>query len=92
MTITTAHPGHHHISVKSAALAMGGALLTVGAGFGIAALTGDDVTSPGRQPAKVVNTGGAWDSWDRRGNRNSVPGTENGVRDSWMRPGTTDRG
>ncbi|QZY29720.1 hypothetical protein [Nocardioides coralli] len=46
MTITTAHPGHHHISVKATALAFAGALLAVGAGFGIASVVLDDEVLP----------------------------------------------
>jgi hypothetical protein len=94
MTIHTVTP-KHHISVKSAAVGLAGAGIALGAAFGVtAALTGEGTTTaPGQQQLpQVVNTDGAWDSWDRRGNRNSVPGTEDGVRDSWMPPGTTDQG
>lgn len=53
MTITTAHPGHHHVSVKSAALAMAGALLAVGVGFGIASVVLDDEVLPAAPPAQT---------------------------------------
>jgi hypothetical protein len=53
MTVTTAHPGHHHISMKAAALAFAGALLTIGAGFGIANLVMDDEVVPTTPPAET---------------------------------------
>ncbi len=54
MTVTTAHPGHHHISLRSAALASAGALLAVGAGFGIANLVLDDDVLPTEPPPTSV--------------------------------------
>jgi hypothetical protein len=53
MTVTTAHPGHHHISMKAAVLAFAGALLAVGAGFGIANLVMDDEVVPTTPPAET---------------------------------------
>ena len=42
MTSTTAHPGHFHLSTTSFALALAGAVLGVGAGYGVAALVLED--------------------------------------------------
>lgn len=50
MTVQTAHPGHH-ISTKSAAVALAGAALAVTAGFGIATVVIDEATPV---PTEVV--------------------------------------
>lgn len=52
MTHTIAHPGTH-ISATSAAAVLAGALLAVGAGFGIASLVIDEATTTTSQ----VDTG-----------------------------------
>ena len=45
MTVHTAHPGHR-ISTKTAAIALAGAVLAVGAGYGAAALVLDEAAAP----------------------------------------------
>jgi hypothetical protein len=55
MTVTTAHPGHHHISIKAAALAFAGALLAIGAGFGVANLVLDDEVLPAAPSGTIVD-------------------------------------
>lgn len=54
MTVQTAQPGHH-ISTKSAGIALAGAALAVAAGFGIATVVIDEATPV---PTEVVPTDG----------------------------------
>jgi hypothetical protein len=44
MTTTTAHAGHH-ISIRTVALALAGAVLAAGAGYGVATLVLDEGAS-----------------------------------------------
>jgi hypothetical protein len=48
MTVHTAHPGHHRISTRTAGIALTGALLAVGAGYGVTNLVLDEA------PASIV--------------------------------------
>lgn len=45
MTTHTAHPGHH-FTTKTAGIALAGAVLAVGAGYGVAALVLDEAAVP----------------------------------------------
>ncbi|HEX6150201.1 hypothetical protein [Nocardioides sp.] len=56
MTVQTAHTGHH-ISTKSAAVALAGAALAVTAGFGIATVVIDDAPASITPPTEIVNDG-----------------------------------
>ena len=56
MTVQTAHPGHH-ISTKSAAVALAGAALAVAAGFGIATVVIDEATPVPTDTSRVVPDG-----------------------------------
>ncbi len=49
MTVHTAHPGHH-FSTKTAGIALAGAVLAVGAGYGVASLVLDEA------PASITET------------------------------------
>ena len=53
MTVHTAHPGHH-ISTKSAAVALAGAALAVTAGYGIATAVIDEVTPAPTEIGQIV--------------------------------------
>ena len=52
MTIHTAHPGHR-FSTRSAAVALAGALLAVGAGYGVATLALDEAPASITEPEDV---------------------------------------
>lgn len=94
MTSETLTPHRHHPgAVKSAALGVTGVGIAIGAVFGITSLVSTDgaPTAPGPDQSRVVNTDGARDSWEGRIGPDAKPGTEHGVRDSWMPAGTTDR-
>ncbi len=61
MTVQTAHPGHH-ISTKSAAVALAGAALAVSAGFGIATVAIDEATQVPADFSPVVQIVGRDDN------------------------------
>lgn len=92
MTTHSAHPGYH-ISTKPTAIAGAGTALAAGAVFALTSwMSTDGVTqAPSQDPAPVVNTEGARDSWEGRIGPKGDP-YAGGVRDSWMPSGTTDRG
>lgn len=52
MTVHTAHPGHR-FSTRTAGLALAGALVAVGAGFGVANLVLDDAPASITEPADI---------------------------------------
>lgn len=53
MTVHTAHPGHS-FTTKTAGIALAGAVLAVGAGYGVANLVLDDAPALA-PPAEIVN-------------------------------------
>ena len=53
MTVHTAHPGHHRISSRTAGIALAGALLAVGAGYGVASLVLDEAPASIIEPEKT---------------------------------------
>ena len=61
MNSTIAHPGHHHLSTTSLGLALAGAVLAVGAGYGLAAVLLDDAVPAAPSTPDVGNQGG-WGS------------------------------
>jgi len=53
MTVHTAHPSHH-VSAQTAAVALAGALLAVGAGYGAATLVLEEAPASITPPAEGV--------------------------------------
>lgn len=91
--MTTTHTlQHRHPSVKNATLALAGAALALGGAYGITVLAAEDgaVTAPGQEQRPAIDPSTVRDpSLERL--MPAVPGTEQGVRDSWMSPGLTDQ-
>ena len=61
MTVHTAHPGHR-FSTKTAGIALAGAVLAVGAGYGVANYVLDEapatITEPTNRPPSLTTTRG----------------------------------
>ena len=89
MTVQTAT--QHHVPVRSAGLAIAGLAFAAGAAFGVTQLVSSGETAIAPVEPRVTITDGARDSWEGRLEPAPIPGTEHGVRDSWMPPGTTSR-
>ena len=53
MTVHTAHPGHHRTSSRTAGIGLAGALLAVGAGYGVASLVLDEAPASIIEPEKT---------------------------------------
>lgn len=89
MSVDTATQGLPHLPSRSVGLALAGVALVGASAFGVSQLmaSGSTVIATD-QPGSVI-TDGARDSWEGRISPAPVPGTELGVRDSWMPPGTT---
>jgi hypothetical protein len=77
--------------VRTVVLAVAGIALAAGTGVGITQLLSPTGPSPAPSEPRAPITEGARDSWEGRIQPAPVPGTEHGVRDSWMPAGTTDQ-
>lgn len=87
MTVHTAHPSLQ-VTPKTAGLALAGALLAVATGFAVFNAIDDTSVpvTPDSGVSQIAPPSGARDSWEGR-----IGPAADGVRDSWMPPGTTDR-
>jgi hypothetical protein len=88
MTAQTATTTGRDLPVKSAGLVLAGVVLAASAAFGITQMLSEGTAVAPDEPQSVI-TDGARDSWQGRIGPAPVPGTEHGVRDSWMPPGTS---
>lgn len=88
MTTHITHPSVH-LTPKTTVIGGGAALiLAVTAGLVVGALDGEPAppATPDSGVSQSVPDTGVRDSWEGR-----IGPTSNGVRDSWMPPGATDR-
>lgn len=91
MTAHTAHPSLP-LTPKLAGRTIAGVLVAVAAGIAVLSVIDDAAVpmAPGSDVSQVGPISGARDSWEGRIGPAAEADTD-GVRDSWMPPGSTDQ-